>query len=107
MTPQTLKRAKELTAQIEYYDDQLEAIRDAGKHKGMGLSYASFEIPHPKGSKKSRASYYDEHKSHHESINLEDVPHKTQQELFQVVSKAVASKIQYRRRVAKRELASL
>jgi hypothetical protein len=107
MTPETLKRAKELTAQIENIDDQLEALRDASKHENMGLDYASFKIPHPKGSKRPRAYCYDSHKDHSESINLEDLPHKTQQELFQVISKAAKSKLQYRRRVARKELASL
>ena len=107
MTPRTLKRARELTDQIEYFDGQIESIRDASKVKGMGLNYAAFEVPHPKGSKRTRARMYDNHETHHESVNLEDLPHKVQQELFQAVSKAVASKLQYRRRVAKKELASL
>jgi len=107
MTPQTLKRAKELTEQIENIEGQLEAIKDASQHGGMGLNYAQFEIPHPKGSKRSTARMYDSHEGHEESINLEDLPAKTQQELFQTVSKAVKSKLTYRRRVAKRELASL
>ncbi|MCK4822515.1 hypothetical protein KA005_42515 [bacterium] len=107
MTPQTLKRAKELTEQIEYIDGQIESVRDATKVKRMGLNYAAFEVPHPKGSKRTRARMYDSHETHHESVNLEDLPHKTQQELFLTVSKAVVSKLTYRRRVARKELASL
>ena len=107
MTPQILKRAKELTAQIENIEEQIESIKDATKHKGMGFSYAQFQIPHPKGSRRSGARMYDSHQDHSESVNLEDLPHKTQQELFRTVSKAVVSKLTYRRRVAKKELASL
>jgi len=106
MTPDTLKRAQTLTSTIAYLDHQIESIKDANKIDGMGITHISFELPDPL-SYQERCKTVRSHDAHYESVSLGELPSKTQQEIFAVVAKTTKSKLQYRRRIAIKELKSL
>ncbi len=99
MTPTILKRAQILTSDITLLEAQLASIKSAMKVEGMGVDYISFEIPTPKG-----ATGFD---NHYEHIQLSALPAKAQRELFADIAVKAKSKLQYRLRVARKELNSL
>lgn len=105
MTPESLKKAQKLTSTIGYLDEQIESIKRSQKVEGMGFNYASFELT---DTMSNRVPYRDgEFDSHYETVDLGQLPLKAQNEIFQVFAKTARSKLEYRRKVAKKELAAL